>query len=261
MKTPFPVGMPVRGQDIVGRKEEIRKIVDLVSDGLSVILIAPRRFGKTSVLLEALKRVKEKGIYTGDVDVFSVISYRELAEKITDTVLENRKIKGFAASVKKGLSSVLKKIEYKHVLNDFEFTLKLGESNIAEKELLDAALTFPEEFAAKDNKQMVFAFDEFGDLDKLNGDALLKRMRAVFQRQQNVSYIFSGSQESLMTKIFSNRKQAFYKFGHIITLQEINKKEFKKHIKKRFSRREISITEDNLEIILRKTGGILTTPN
>ena len=255
MKSPFPIGVPVRGNDLIGRKEEINKIVDIVSDGQSAILIAPRRFGKTSILLEVLKQIKEKGIYVGDVDIFRIISFRELAEKITDTVLENRKIKGLAVSIKKGLSSILKKIEYKHVLDNFEFVLKLGESNIDENELLDAALAFPDEFASKYKKKMVFAYDEFGDLDKLNGEALLKRMRAIFQRQQNVSYIFSGSQESLMTKIFSNKKQAFYKFGRIITLQEISKRDFVKYIKRRFSQMGISIAQDNTEIILRKTGG------
>lgn len=255
MSPPFPIGIPVRGKDLIGRKEEINKIVDIVSDGQSVILIAPRRFGKTSILLEVLRRVKEKDVYVGDVDIFRIISCRELAEKITDTVLENRKIKGFTVSIRKGISSILKKIEYKHVINDFEFVLKLGESHIDENELLDAALTFPDEFASKYKKKMVFAYDEFGDLDKLNGEALLKRMRAIFQRQQNVSYIFSGSQESLMTKIFSNKKQAFYKFGRVITLQEINKRDFEKYIKRRFSQMGVSIDRDNIDIILQKTEG------
>ena len=106
MNAPFPIGIPVRGKDLIGREEEINKIVDIVSDGQSVILIAPRRFGKTSILLEVLKRVKERGIYVGDVDIFRIISCRELSEKITDTILENRKIKGLVVSIKKGLSSL-----------------------------------------------------------------------------------------------------------------------------------------------------------
>ena len=65
MKTEIHVGKPVIGKDLIGREEEIKLIMQTVLEGQSVVLIAPRRFGKTSLLLEALRRLKNKAYYTG----------------------------------------------------------------------------------------------------------------------------------------------------------------------------------------------------
>jgi hypothetical protein len=96
--------------------------------------------------------------------------------------------------------------------------------------LLKDALDFPQEFAQKYNKHLIFAFDEFGDLKKLNGEALIKQMRAVFQLQNNVTYIFTGSQESLMEQLFANRHHAFFRFGRILHIEELPKLELAQYI-------------------------------
>ena len=48
------------GKDLIDRKDELRKLEDLLISGQSVILTSPRRYGKTSVCLELLSRLKSK---------------------------------------------------------------------------------------------------------------------------------------------------------------------------------------------------------
>ena len=58
MKSLFQAGRPVLGEKLIGREEILEKIIRLLISGQSVVLIAPRRFGKTSVVLEVLNRIK-----------------------------------------------------------------------------------------------------------------------------------------------------------------------------------------------------------
>ncbi|MEW6620416.1 MAG: ATP-binding protein [bacterium] len=244
MKRLFPVGIPVRGDDLVGREKEIEKICQLLKIGQSVAIIAPRRYGKTSLVLEVIQRIKQEKYLCGYVDIFRVISKQELAEKIVDTVIENKKISQFVKTIKEGLSQWMKRIEFKQIIEDFEFILKFGETKIDELMLLDEALQFPEDYASKNNVNLLMVYDEFGDLVKLNGEMLIKRMRAILQMQEKVVYVFSGSQESIMINLFSNSKSAFFRFARVIHLDLLPKAPLVKYIISKFSQENIIISDE-----------------
>lgn len=79
MKNPFPVGVPAKGGDLIGRERELRSISEMLLGGQSVILISPRRYGKTSLSLEILRRLKKEGCYTLYLDIFSILDRYDLA--------------------------------------------------------------------------------------------------------------------------------------------------------------------------------------
>lgn len=256
-KCPFPTGVPVQGDGMVGREKEVQMLYELLKDGQSVIIASPRRFGKTSLILEVLKRLKKEEIFTADLDLFSVSSKRELAEQIVDKVLLNKKgwIKGLLQKLKEGVSRALKHLELKSAVGEFEFILDFTDPKVDEGALLDNALEFPQIFAQKNRKHFVFSYDEFQDVLKLDGDILIKKMRATFQKHTEVAYIFAGSQESLMRNLFTDAKQAFYKFGRIFYLDVIEKECFKKYIIKTFHQNGISCSDEIADHILTTTGG------
>jgi len=253
MKKLFVTGVPVIGEELIGRDKELKEIIHLLHTGQSVILIAPRRFGKTSLLLTALSRLKIEGNYVADVDLFGVVDKRKLAEKITSSTLENKRIFKFGAKLKEGISELFKSVEIKQVIEDFEFVLKFVEPNINPDDLLDAALDFPQELAEKDKKDFYFFYDEFGDIGKFDGEELLKLMRSKFQRHQRVCYLFAGSHESLMKEIFAKKKSAFYKFGRIIYLTEISQDDFIEYIDGKFKEENISVPLEIIKQVLEKT--------
>lgn len=253
MKKLFVTGTPVVGEQLIGRDEELKAIIHLLQTGQSIILIAPRRFGKTSLILTALARLKNKGHYVADVDLFSIINKRRLAEKITAHTLENKKIFKFGAKIREGVSGLFKSVELKQVIDDFEFVLKFVEPHTDPDDLLDASLNFPQELAEKDRKDFYFFYDEFGDIARFDGEELLKLMRSKFQRHERVCYLFAGSHESLMKEIFAEKKSAFYKFGRIIYLTEITPEDFTEYISQKFKEENISISPEVIKHLLGKT--------
>jgi AAA+ ATPase superfamily predicted ATPase len=249
----FPVGVPVTGENLIGREKEIEEIKSLLKIGQSVIVTAPRKFGKTSLILEILNRLKNENNFVSIIDIFGVVTKRHLAEKIVDTILINKKIRHSVKTIKENLIKAMKLVELKQTIQDFEFIIGFSDQRIDEDEILDASLDFPEDFAKKSGKHLFLAFDEFGDLVRLNGDALIKLMRSKFQLHQNVTYLFSGSQESLMEELFSNKQSAFFRFGRLFYLSPIASEAFKPYIKERFNRMEIEIEDAVIEWVLSKT--------
>ena len=62
MKELFDYGKPVTGDDLIDREEIVEEIVKNAKRRQSLILVAPRRYGKTSVILEAISRLREEVI-------------------------------------------------------------------------------------------------------------------------------------------------------------------------------------------------------
>ena len=73
---------------------------------------------------------------------------------------------------------------------------------------LDCALALPGRIAEADRKQGVVFFDEFQEIGGPHApygymDRLTKRMRAIFQHSNGVSYLFVGRLEHLLRERFT----------------------------------------------------------
>lgn len=241
----FPYGKPVTGEELIDREEVISRILRDIMGGQSVILASPRRYGKSSIILEILSRIKSKETMTGFVDLFEKSSLREFAEAIVTAVLENetKKARKVMKGIKTNLHAFLKKAEFKYIWKEHEFILSFGSIESKDEALLDEALDFPQKFALAKKKKMVFAIDEFGEI-KFWDSKLLKKMRSKFQRHDRVTYIFSGSQESLMKDLFSNKSQAFYGFGKTVGLGSLPEKDLIPYLKNRYSKANLQISDE-----------------
>ncbi len=257
MKNIFPAGRPVVGNLLIGRDALLDELGNILTIGQSVVLIAPRRYGKTSVALEILKRFKNKGYFIADIDIFDVTDKRHLAEKMIESCLQNNPvpISRYWKKLRTGALSVLGMLKFKPSDDDLEMVLQLGKPSVDEDKILDSALDFPETFCRRHHKKMVLFMDEFQDVLKVGGEALLKKMRSKFQRHENVIYVFAGSQESLMRTLFQFKQHAFYKFARLFEVGNINKSDFASYIVEAFRTVKITIDGECVETILKITDG------
>jgi len=255
MKKLFVTGVPVTGDGFTGRRKELSQIEYFLENGQSAALVAPRRFGKTSLILKALQKLQERGRYIADVDLFTIVNKEKLAEKIVENTLKNKKISSVITRIKKGVSQAFKNLQLKQVIEDYEVVLKFAEPGMDGDELLETALDFPQKFAEKEKKDLFFFYDEFSEIEKLDGERMVKMMRGKFQRHSHVCYIFAGSHESLMKDLFTREKSAFYKFARVISLGEIAFDDFSNYIREKFSQEGIFIPDESIKLILDKTRG------
>ncbi len=248
-------GIPVTGSEFIGREEDINTMIELLQMGQSIVLIAPRRFGKTSLVLELLSHLKKQKKYTSFVDIFASPTIAALSEQITAQVLKNNKLDAIFKKSAQSALKLFKNAKLKAVIEDFEFLLSFAESNQNHWKLLENSIDFIDDYAIKNKKQMICAFDEFGDISKLNGNKIVKLFRSKTQQHKNTSYIFSGSYESVMNNLFVTQKAPFYRFARVINLGFIEPIKFSAYFKKKFKYFGITKYEKLSEQILQFTQG------
>jgi AAA+ ATPase superfamily predicted ATPase len=249
------VGKPVLGSDFIGREDEIKYLLELLELGQNVVLIAPRRYGKTSLVLETLSRMKKAGKYSAFIDIFSIPTIKHLSEQITSGVLKNHKLDTLFTQTKNSALSMLQNVKLKTAIEDFEFILGFSDNRENNWEMLSKSIDFIEGFSQKHNKKMVCAFDEFGDIKKLDGNKIVKLFRSKLQLHENASYIFSGSYESVMSELFIGKNSPFFRFARVINLGKIEKSSFFKFYKQQLNDYSIPLTDSFINSILDFTDG------
>ena len=249
------VGKPVKGDELIGRETEIETILNLLSHGQSVVIIAPRRLGKTSVILELLTRLKQRNNYTAYIDVFTTPDLPSLSQKITEQVLNNKKLGKVFIKIRNDITEIIRNVELKQTIESFEFILKYASPDQDNWELFSESIDFIEAYPEKYNKEMICAFDEFGDINKFNGDSLVKMIRSKIQLHNRATYLFSGSYESVMDSIFVKPNSPFFRFARIINLGYIEKNEFKKYLFNTLQSNKIAVSENLINEVLGFTKG------
>ena len=252
----FPLGGPVSEKDIVDREDFLVSLETRLSEGQSIMLAGPRRIGKTSLALEVLRRLKNKGYYTAFVDLFRYNTKKELALGIIDSCYENRSgISKTTTALKDGLKKITGAAKLTAKVQDLEIALGLPSENRSDDELLKYALQLPDVLAKKDNKHTVLVFDEFQEAIRIAGEDTLKVMRSYFQTQQDVAYLFLGSKEGMMNTIFGDKRQAFYRFATILPIPPVSAGAWEEYISRKFVEKKISVNDGAISEILARSGG------
>ncbi len=249
------VGKPVTGSNLIGREQELREFEQCIEMGQSVALIAPRRYGKTSLLLEILQRSKQQNRFSFYLDLFSIPDLYDLAAEITKGVLSNRRLDFSIHQLKNQISDLMQNLQFRQEVEGSEFILGFGQSSANAWDLLRSSLQLIETFSQKHETQTVAVFDEFGDVGKLDGEQIVKLFRAELQLQASTICLFSGSYESVMSNTFVSPKAPFYRFARIFRLQPIDPEVFQKHLTAVFRQEGFAQPEPFAGQITRFTNG------
>ena len=82
MQNPFVYGEVVPGESFVDREVELDRLIGDLSAGQKVFLISPRRYGKSSLVHQALKALSRRQVLTVEVTVSSYSSYLVLSRGV-----------------------------------------------------------------------------------------------------------------------------------------------------------------------------------
>src|SRR5262245_56017867 len=75
MENPFVYGEVVPGDAFVDRETELDRLIGDLASGQKVFLISPRRYGKSSLVRQALRALGRRGALTVEVTVSSYSSF------------------------------------------------------------------------------------------------------------------------------------------------------------------------------------------
>jgi hypothetical protein len=196
---PFPVSGELPPAEMVGRDEEAAHLLALARGGHASRLVAPRRYGKTTLLRRLLADAAAEGMATALVDVEGVLSLSSLVVRIERAY--DRDLKG---PLRRTVDALLRSWQVGLSLGGGGFAATLRSNPRLDVEaVLLRLLDLPATVYERTGARSVIAFDEVQDLLRVDGaDGIL---RSVAQHQTGVaSYAFAGSAPSLLQRLFED---------------------------------------------------------
>ncbi len=248
MKKTFIYGVAVEGTNFTDRKKETRRLKQDFENGQNVILISPRRMGKTS-LVRKVQTLVDKDIVTVYMDIYDCRNEYEFYNKFAAELL--KQTAGKAEAVMKNIKEFLVRLSPTISFgpdpnNEFSLSLGITSKNYSPEEILQ----LPERMAEKMGKHIVVCIDEFQQIGEFPDSLKVqKKMRGIWQLQSNASYCLFGSKKHLLANLFQSKKMPFYQFGDILFLQPIPTEDWIPFISQKFEEKNMSISDAIIEKI------------
>ena len=253
MENPFIIGKAAEGDYFINRVEDRRRLNANLTHGINTVIISPRRWGKTSLVKNVLSSIDDERFLTVFVDMFRCKSEYEFYRNFSTCVIKqtSSKIDEWVETVKTFLSGITPKFSFgSDPLNDFSLSFEWNERDDAEDEIL----SLPQKIAEKKGKKIIVCLDEFQQIAEFPSSVdFQKKLRSVWQHQQDVTYCMLGSKKHLMENFFSNKSMPFFKFGDMMFLKKIEITEWIPFICRNFSNTGKSISEKQAERICNVT--------
>lgn len=205
--------MSVTGNDFTDRIEETKRIKADIEHGINVILISPRRMGKTSLVKKVISEIDNPEIKVVYMDIYDCRSEYDFYNRFAETIMKSmsNKLEQVVENIKQFLVRVSPKISFSpDPTSEYSLSLGITPKDYSPEEILN----LPERIAQEKGIRMVVCIDEFQQIGKFPDTLTVqKKLRGAWQHHQNVSYCFFGSKKHLMESIFQNRRMPFYMFG------------------------------------------------
>lgn len=257
----FPTDRPLSPDAMIGREDDVDRIAMALTGGVNVVLAGPRRTGKTTVADAAVAVCARAGAYTVAVDLFEAPDAASLAHQLTVGLLANRAPlrRAISDAVRSGrsiLEALRSTASYRareDLGQDIEVTLELSLAERDPQQALLTAVRLAQQLAAADGHRVVMFFDEFQDIGSKrfgDPDAVMRQMRAVLQRSEEVSVLFAGSIEHLMRDLFAPSDRALSQYGSFHELAPITVEQWRTGLRDRLTLDDTTITDDALEHLI-----------
>ena len=214
---PFKFGSIVSGKFFTNRISEIESIKAFLKSENHLVMISPRRFGKTSLLMKVIGDLKRPWLY---IDLQMVLSVHDLAAQLLKRIYRIYPFERVRQLVRRFRN--IPSITINPVTNEVDITFQ---ASVSGSTVLEDVLNLMEKLSTRKRK-LIVVMDEFQQVASIDKD-LPAQLRAVMQHHKTINYVFLGSQESLIREIFEKKKSPFYHFGMMFPLGKISDAEFK----------------------------------
>ena len=239
MPNPFVYGEVVPGAAFVDREVELDRLIGDLAGGQTVFLISPRRYGKSSLVRQALDGLARRGALTVEVTVSSYSSYMAFLEGYARALASLETKWDRARSwISDAITTTRPELRYEPKdtgLGRVSVAFPLVRTERVVNRLANEIFALPGQVAAARKRPVVVALDEFQAIESFNGGSVEHALRAAAQHQRQVGYVFAGSEPSLMEKMIGPRRP-FYKAGPVIRLEKIPADVFSAFIERRFTK-------------------------
>jgi uncharacterized protein len=242
---PFRYTEPVPPTELIDRDTEAEILMRTAVAGNNSRLIAPRRYGKTSLLQRLIEDARREGWAAVYVNFFGVLTLADVAARIE---------RAYAGQLEGGLASWFAGIR-RRLRPTFRFggepqapaELEISLDPQAEPPLLER-LALPMRILERTGQRTLVVFDEFQDVlaAKDRADAVIRS--EIEHHGDAASYVFAGSQLGMMRRLFADKRRALYGQARAIELEPLAPDDVAEDVARRFAgtNRDLGVAVDLL---------------
>ena len=256
MTNPFKYGPIALDESFTDRDAEVAELSTDALNGQDVVIFAPRRFGKTSLVHRVAQRLTTRRALVAEVNLWFTPTKEKLAGRLAREVAD---ILGVAVKAKEiarafaGLR-ITPTMTIDPTDGSFSFSFAAGHTSQDVDDTLEHLLRMLAETAVARKRPVVLIMDEFQEIVEID-PGLTKLLRSVFQEQPEVAHIYLGSKRHLMERIFNDANEPFWRSAKRVELGPIELEQFKPFIVAGFRDNDRDVDESVVDRVLSITGG------
>lgn len=254
MENPFIVTGKIKPEYFCDRVDEAKRLTGcILSGGENMVVISPRRLGKTGLIYHCFDKPEvQEQVTTLFIDILHTTSLQEFTYLMGRAVFKT--LGSRSQQMMKNIIDTLRSLRgsfgYDPIQGTPTFDIKLGE-------ITNPSYTLEEIFACleKAEQRCIVAIDEFQQIvnypDK-NVEALL---RTHIQQSANANYIFAGSERHIMGEMFLDHARPFYQSASIMSLSPISFDKYSEFIQHHFKVNHLTVIPEAINKVYQQFQG------
>ncbi|MBR5634863.1 MAG: ATP-binding protein [Prevotella sp.] len=201
------------------REQETESLISALQNGSNVTLMAPRRIGKTGLILHTFERLKQiqpkaQCFY---VDIFPTKNLQQMVQLMATTILG--KLDTPSQSVKRKLDLFVSSLRPTMSFDKLDGTPTMSFNIVPTQAKETLSQIF--EYIKLSERPCYLAIDEFQQVATYSDGGIDAYIRSIIQFIPNLRIIFSGSQQHLLAEMFMSPKHPFFNSSQIMSLDVI----------------------------------------
>jgi hypothetical protein len=257
MTNPFRYGALALDDAFTNREVELAELLTDILNGQDVVVFAPRRYGKSSLVWRVSQQAIEQDVLVAHVNLMTTPTAERLAEKLAETIHDDLASTLFRARERLRVFSGLRITPVVTVdpnTGKLGFTFDAGRQPQDLDATLERLLELPGQLAAERGRKVALVLDEFQEIVDIDPD-LPRLMRSVFELQPDVAHVYLGSKRHMLERIFNDENEPFWRSAKQMELGVIAPALFRGYITAQFARTGRRVDPDVVERVLDATLG------
>ena len=219
ISNPFIATGKIPAEYFCDRKEETKRLTQSLTNGANVVLMSPRRVGKTQLMLYCFDQPKISNQYIIIfIDILKTSTLNEFTYELGKAVFN-----ALASRGQKMLKMVLASMHSLVGNVGFDLATGLPTFGISIGDIQNPIYSLEEIFKTleKTDKRCIVAIDEFQQIANYPEKNIEALLRSHIQQLSNAQFIFSGSERHLLEEMFLDSARPFYNSADIQNLEII----------------------------------------
>ena len=257
LTNPFRYGDLAVGEAFADREAELQELEADIRNAQNVVVFAPRRYGKSSLVRRVSEHVRKRGVLVAGVDLMTTPTKERLAEHLARSIHDDVASRLFRARdrlrVFRGLR-VTPTVTIDPESGSVSFSFRAAHPPEDVDATLERLLQLPAELAAERQRRVALVLDEFQEVIDIDPH-LPRLMRSVFQQQTEVAHLYLGSKRHMLERIFNDENEPFWRSAKQMELGVIAPPAFSGYIRERFSASGKAVAPQVVDAVLSMTRG------